>query len=365
MKFFNLDLHISVIADIQQILGSMGHSVTSWNMSGHNWVFGRKRAVVDVINPDNWPNINQSMCDAFYDRYKNELAQYDAFIVTYPPSFSMLFEKWNKPIIIVAPIRYELPFSNKPAEWEKFNEFIRRMTDSGKLILAANSKYDAEYGKYFTDREWMHIPSLCEYTNCRYSPSNNKFLYYSRLNHYTHYIGGSFIERMVDKSKALPSGYSWRDVMKFRGVVGIPYNISTMSIFEFYSQAMPLFFPSIDLMIRMKKDFNDKVLCEHSWNQTWNLPSGSVIRPGPNDPNDFLDLDKVKKWLPYADFYDSEWMPHIQYFDDWNEFRDRIKGMEDNKLFEISNAMTVAQDSRRQKVKEKWQAVINKVKENL
>jgi len=361
MKIFNLDLHISVIEDIQKILQSQGHEVTSWNMSGHNWVFGRQRATTSVVNPDNWTQINQKMCDDFYNTYKDELSKYDAFLVTYPPVFSMLFEKWNKPIIIVAPIRYELPFSTRPEEWERFNEFIRKGCDSGQIILVANSKYDAEYGKYFTDREWTHIPNICDYTAAYYSPTHNSFLYYSRLHQYTHYLGGSSIPRVIEKYKALGGGYKWTDLVKYKGIIGIPYNISTMSIFEFYSQNMPMFFPTVDLMIRMKKDFTSYVLAETSWNQTWNIPSGSVIRPGENDPNDFANLDKFKKWLPLADFYDTEWMPHIQYFDDWNALRDRLNSISDDELREISSRMQSFNPIRKDRIKEKWQIILQRI----
>jgi len=361
MKIFNLDLHISVIADIQQILSCQGHEVTSWNMSGHNWVFGRQKTTTSVINTDNWTRIDQKMCDDFYNAYKDEFAKYDAFLVTYPPAFAMLFEKWNKPIIIVAPIRYELPFSTRADEWERFNDFLKRGADSGQVILAANNKYDAEYGKYFTDREWLHIPSLCNYTSVKYSPAKREFLYYSRMHQYPFYIGGSFIPNLVDKSKALPSGYKWKDQVVYRGIVGIPYCPSTMSIFEFYAQNMPLFFPSVDLMIRMKKDYTAYVLAESSWNQTWNIKSGSVIRPGPNDPNDFEDLEKFKKWLPLADFYDSEWMPHIQYFEDWNEFRDRLASISDQTLWDISSSMASFCNVRNQRVNDLWAGVMSRL----
>jgi len=361
MKIFNLDLHISVIADIQQILQNQGHQVTSWNMSGHNWVFGRQKATTSVVTTENWTKIDQKMCDDFYNAYKDELSQYDAFLITYPPAFSMLFEKWNKPIIIVAPIRYELPFSTRPDEWERFNDFLRRGADSGQVILIANNKYDADYGKYFTDRNWLHIPSLCNYTGATYSPVRSEFLYYSRLHQYPFYLGGSFIPGLVEKSKVLHPGYKWSELVRFKGIVGIPYCPSTMSIFEFYSQCMPMFYPSIDLMIRMKKDYTAYVLAESSWNQTWNIQSGSVIRPGPNDPNDFQDLDKFRNWLPKADFYDSEWMPHIQYFDDWNEFRDRLASIRPEALLEISTKMAEFNIIRRERVNQLWSGVISRI----
>lgn len=354
MKFFNLDLHISVIEDIKNILNELGHEVTSWSLSGHNWVFGRNSSTTRVINAQNWTSINQEMCDKFYQEYKDELSKYDAFIVTYPPIFSMLFEKWNKPIIIVAPIRYEIPFSTRPNEWERFNEFLRKGVDRGQILLAANSKYDAQYGKYFTDREWTHIPSLCEYTKTHYNPSKDNFLYYSRCMQYTHYLGGSTIPNLVEKSKALGNNYSWNERAKYRGIVGVPYNISTMSIFEFYNENIPLFFPTIDLMITMKKDFTSSVLAESTWNQTWNIPSGSVIRPGPNDPNDFVNFDKIKNWLSFADFYDTEWMPHIQYFENWNGLRERFLSISNTELGEISKNMSKFNVIRKIRILDIW-----------
>ena len=47
MKFFNLDLHVSVIQDIKQILEPLGHTVDNWSISGHSWVFGKEADKVD------------------------------------------------------------------------------------------------------------------------------------------------------------------------------------------------------------------------------------------------------------------------------------------------------------------------------
>ena len=59
---------------------------------------GRMRDYYDVylIYTRDWKNINKEMCNLFYERYKNELSQYDGFICTYPPAFSLLYEKFNK-----------------------------------------------------------------------------------------------------------------------------------------------------------------------------------------------------------------------------------------------------------------------------
>ena len=93
MKIFNIDLHISVIADIKNVLESMGHSVMSWSLSNSTAIMGQKKAAVDGIkneagHPETWHNIGPEMGDRFYERYKDELAGYDAFLVTYAPSLA-------------------------------------------------------------------------------------------------------------------------------------------------------------------------------------------------------------------------------------------------------------------------------------
>jgi hypothetical protein len=50
LNFFNLDCHISVIVDLKNIFESLGHSVNSWSISGHNWIFNRPPSNEDVIN---------------------------------------------------------------------------------------------------------------------------------------------------------------------------------------------------------------------------------------------------------------------------------------------------------------------------
>jgi hypothetical protein len=91
MKLFNLDCHISVIADLKNIFTDLGHEVVSWSISGHNFIFDREPSKVDVINQQSWWNLDDKMADDFYERYKDELSEFDAFICTYPLTFAKLY----------------------------------------------------------------------------------------------------------------------------------------------------------------------------------------------------------------------------------------------------------------------------------
>lgn len=65
MKIFNLDCHVSVIADLKQIFENLGHEVTSWSISGHNWIFNREKSKVDIINENTWMNLDDDVCERF------------------------------------------------------------------------------------------------------------------------------------------------------------------------------------------------------------------------------------------------------------------------------------------------------------
>ena len=75
-------MHVSVIEDIKTIFNDLGHQVDSKNISFHNWVFNRIPDKVDIISQNNWRNLSPELCEAFYNRYKDELSDYDGFIVT-------------------------------------------------------------------------------------------------------------------------------------------------------------------------------------------------------------------------------------------------------------------------------------------
>lgn len=331
MRFFNLDLHIGVIGDIKQIFNALGHEVTQWSLSAHSWVLDRRIDKVDVVNQHTWRDINPEMCKAFYDRYKSELEQYDAFIVTHTPCFAMLYERWNKPIICVASTRYEAPFTDSAEAWAHFNSFLRNQIDSGMLIPLANNKYDSAYAEYFTQRQWKVIPSLCNYTSAPYTGELRQSLYVSKFElprTIPNLVSkGDYFKRRILQRVAVKlgiatrkRGYSWRDIAAFRSAVVVPYNASIMSIFEMYASGIPMLFPSLKYAVELYGESRRKgIFSELSYNQVRGLPSGSVLPCDSMDPNNYDDVATMEYWIEKSDFYDSENMKHLTYFDSFDE----------------------------------------------
>jgi hypothetical protein len=359
MKIFNLDCHVSVIADLKQIFKDLGHEVTSWSISGSNWIFNNETSKVDVVNQSTWQGLDKNMSDNFYNRYKDELSTYDAFLCTYPPAFSLIFEKFNKPVILQIPIRYEVPFQNNSDKWNYFNDYLREKIDSGLIIPVANSEYDKKYFEFFVNRECKLIPNICDYTNSKYEPKKDHFLYSSRLpiNFDSRYV--------IDKSSL--GRFKWNDLYSYKGIIIIPYNCSTMSIFEYYTANMPIFCPSLNFMMDLYKNYPSHVLNEISWNKVNTGYEPARMKPGSiidcdrsNDPNDYSNLDIMKRWIEFSDFYNKDWMPHIIYFDSLNDLSLKLK---QTNLEEVSKNMSVFNSTRKKKIYSAWKEILDQINE--
>ena len=180
-RFFNLDLHIAVIADVKDILKRLyGDAVVidDWSISGHTWVFHKPPTRVKVVNGDTWKHLDTAMVKQFIDTYASHLSTYDGFIVTHTPVFCRLFEPFGKPIIMVNSCRYDQPYCMpnyyNAIELDALNQCLQRLHRNGQLIAISNNLADRDYLYLATGIPSDHIPSLCIYTGVRHSPERAK-----------------------------------------------------------------------------------------------------------------------------------------------------------------------------------------------
>jgi len=238
MNFFNIDMHISVVNDLKWIFKRLGHTIDDVCISGHAFVLNRKQAVVDYLMPDSINTmIEAGNYDRFWNENKDELDKYDGYICCYPPMFAMLYQT-SKPIIVQIPIRFDHMMYHSPKLINELIESLKRPN----VILIANNKFDKYYAELFIGKEVTHIPSLCEYSKERYNPINKTSLYFSSN------PVSELSNTAIKKEVALQAGYTWKHRAEFLSAIHLPYQISTMSIFELYSECVPMFFPSIELM---------------------------------------------------------------------------------------------------------------------
>ena len=295
-----MDLHISVIADLKDLLQDRW-DITDWCLSGHSWVFARNQQFPEVIHPKTWIQLNPEMIRDFQAKYDDFLRGFDGFICGHPNGFAMLFEKYDKPILMVNTCRYDLPFciSKNRTMLQEYRACLHRLQARGRLIAVSNNRADQLYTRLNAGIETTYIPSLCAYTGMRYAPTRSTFLFYNTpppssllLLHHP----------LITHKSALGCPYSWADIGTFRGIIYWPYEVSTMSMFEHFTANMPMFFPSQ----QMESELTLQSLSAY-WGSTRSC-CGDLPR----------ELQDVQTWIDHADWKTVfSASPNVYFYDSW------------------------------------------------
>ena len=191
------------------------------------------------------------------------------------------------------------------------------------------------------------------------SRSNNGFSqqFVDELNRSIKKTNSSII---VKELRQLYSFYDYKVLASHPGIIYLPYQVSTMSLFEQYTMNIPLFFPSIELLTEWNLKYS--LLAERTWiktttgvsknhstipiyNSSWNIP----------DPNNDLDYSAMLYWLKYADFY--QW-PYITYF---NSIDDLILKLKTTNLANISKQMSEYNHKRQIDVIKQWNIILSRI----
>ncbi|MFW6225926.1 MAG: hypothetical protein ACOC3V_03120 [bacterium] len=354
MKFFNLDLHVAIIQDVEKIFKDLGHEVVSWNMSNTCEYFGIKQHINQIICQSNFRQLNYQMVEHFQHCYYDDLKNFDGFICCYPPSFSLLYDIFDKPIIIQNATRYEEPFTFFSKKWKYFNQFIK---NCDLLKLVCNNKMDVEYASQYTGRKWDFITSLCEYVEESYQPEFDKILFLKTN------VGHPDINH--EKIENLSKFDSRKDLVKYKGIVYIPYNVSEMKIFEFYQMNIPLFIPSFEFMIKLWRENQYLALHNLSFLRALNDYYGNPNLCGTDpsllpsnveyDLNDWKSEESTRYWTQFADYYQKDVMPHIIHFNSFEHLFDLINTVD---YEDVSEKMKDFNKKRKFVTYQQWERVL-------
>jgi len=301
MRLFNLDLHISVIADIKDIMTRIAPSVeiVDWSLSGHTWVFNKSPTPVEIINQNTWQHLSLDMIKQFQSHYDNFLSGFDGFIVAHPNVFALLFEKYSKPIFVINSCRYDMPACSTGQLLpiiKELNSCFERLRAKGLLRFISNNLADNAYFLLANPTIPTEIvPSLCLYTGLTWTPgTQSKFLLYSgNAPSHTHIIHRNTLGR-----------FDWKTLMNFRGLIHIPYEASTMSIFEHISSGIPLFFPTKRFFLELISK-GTSIQCNY-----WRTFAKRA-------PPDYLTATEDPSfWVERADYYNIEGYYYFDSFAD-------------------------------------------------
>lgn len=350
MRFFSFNHHPSVAKDIKSIFEQLGHEVVVADTV--NFIDSNGKEVnSQIFNFGEWLlYVNQEKYDLFFEQFKDYLSRFDCFICPHGCTFFPYFAKFNKPIIVINAVRYEIPFTNKPELWKWLDNFLIDYVKTGNLFLVANNKGDQKYFKFYTGLDSKLIPSLCLYTNQTYT---GKKKYFTCHLHRHLDLSNYVTQNHPDLIQELKKPYTYKDYYDYKGIIHFPYQNSTMSIFEQYSANIPLFFPSKKFLIELKVA-NKEVLGELSYCFLF----GTKQPTTPGDPNNISDPKVLNFWINNSDFYDKKNMPYIQYFDSYEHLENLLRTAN---LQEISQKMKDYNVYRKKMVNKKWKKLLKKV----
>lgn len=349
---FNVDLHVSVIADVRAQLERLGLSLVDWTLSGHSWVAGRERDPVAIVNERTWFSFGPRMARRFRRVYGSYLSSFRGFTAAYPPCFSLLYESLGKPTLAVVAIRYEWPFTHHALRWDWLDDGLRRGVDEGWLTLVANNRADADYLENYTGLRATHIPSACAYTDATYTGRRSAVLVCTKTARFGAEISRTLRTEAVPLRSSSGARYSHADLYDHRALVFIPYNVSLMSLFEHYTACAPIYVPERSFLKRLMAEHPGDVLSELSFSQVTGKPAAA--RVGQLDLNDAGDEKVIDWYLDRADFYDDEWMPHVRRFESWEHLDDLL---ETDDQHAISSGMVADRPGRNSRIEALWDAL--------
>jgi hypothetical protein len=122
--------------------------------------------------------------------------------------------------------------------------------------------------------------------------------------------------KWVGYREFLGKNYKWQDFDSISEILVIPYNISTMTLFEFATAGIPVAIPTPRFLKQLTSSF-DGVLSELSYYQVLKLKSDYLES---NNPNKFGSDYFFDWWLERSDFNNSKLMPNVRLIDSFEEF---------------------------------------------
>jgi len=317
---FNLDLHISVMRDLQQEIHAKQMKSVRWSISGSNR-FSRSiykiSDPVEAINSQTWSGLDEALISQFENRYRKFLSRFDGFVVTHTPSFAQLYRSLDKPILVVNSTRYEAPYSNDKSKWKNLDSFLINSVEKKNLLLVSNNQGDADYLKYNTGINSRVFPSFCDYTNLVWRPGGLQNIIVSRSPDLDNFIEHATRGEWRGIRNVMGNSYKWKQYLDVKEVLYIPYNISTMSLFELATAGVPVAVPSSDFLKELAQSYSG-VLSELSYFQMGKL---SVTGLAEDDPNNYLSGNFYDWWLARADFYDENLMPNTRVISNFEELK--------------------------------------------
>ena len=200
------------------------------------------------------------------------------------------------------------------------------------------SIYDKEYLQHYTGLKPLQLYSFSGFYTAghEYAPNRPEILLFGHNLEQLNYSNLKNI-KIVSVRKLYPR-YELSDLMNHRAAVYVAYSVMSYKFTELYSLALPLFMPSMKFYKNIRGFGNDRLFLHKDLK-----PHPSSIHP--YSPNVAKEEDEESEyyWLQFSDFYQ---MPHVTYFDDFQDLEVKLNKADYNHIHKLM----VAENKKRRRI---------------
>jgi hypothetical protein len=340
LRLFGLDHHHAVLWDAKQILRPLGVKLDFvWLCDG--------RPPINEAIPCEIPSF-QSSIDIYRPPVDKPLSPeasqyildkgYDGIITSHSIVTCHRLKDIGLPMIHINSTRFGNDWIQSKEKHDALVHSIKELFQQKRLTVLHNNEGDAQYfHQYFpslSPNQDIIVPSLSESAlRLRVkAPEKTKILIWDTRQVLLQQDGSPFMKHLYTKLKQrhgdaidsqavlmaeaknyLPEGY----LDRYTAVIHIPYNVSTMSMFQQVRANIPIWIPTKRLLAELWKDTKEPN--ELSW---------SVFAPGSEVNASTMDQvrnpDVIRRWLDTADFYNPDVLPLIFQFDSAEELVEKV-----------------------------------------
>jgi hypothetical protein len=377
LKLFAMDHHHAVLWDAKQILRPLGIQVD------FVWLHDGRPPVNEAI-PSTVPSFQSSL-----DIYKKPFGApldpalkewitkegYQGVLTSHSLITAYRLQDFHLPQFHINSTRFGNEWINDPEKHRQFVQSIETLLQTNRLRVLHNNEGDKLYFlQYFPTvlpQHHLTIPSLCEsaFRLRTKSVSPLKFLVWDTRQVLIKPNESPFMKRLfqacmernptlVDSQAILlaqkghlPEGY----LDAYTAVIHIPYNISTMSLFQQVRANIPVWIPSPSLLAQLWAD--PKEPNELSWT-VWS--SGSERHASSLDS--VRDPKVIQEWIRHCDFYNPALSDCYLQFDSIEDLLEKVSTTNYQEHIDRNEAK---QEERRNEIFAAWEAVFKPFRSKL
>jgi hypothetical protein len=371
LRLFGLDHHHAVLWDVKEICRPLGVTVDfAWLSDGRppvNEAIPMEvpgfRNSLDIYKPA----VDQALTPEFLSWFQSQ--HYDGIVTSHSLVTCYRLKELNLPHIHVNSTRFGNEWIQNPERHSHLVNTLQTLLKQDRLYVVHNNKGDKDYFRQFVSTIQPHqelvVPSLCESPlRLRLKPpATPKFLLWDPRQlllqpdksvfmreiyvHLKKALGDAFESQAILMTNArsyLPEGY----LDDYTAVIHIPYNVSTMSMFQHVRSNIPIWVPSKELLQKLWTD--PKEPNELSW---------TVFAPGTETTASPLDQARdprvIKRWIDTADFYNPEVLPLALPFDSLEDLTTKLTTTDYQTLMDASER---TQQAKREDIVFAWEQVL-------